>query len=557
MAAPQNYVSVSRRPPDVEDYIDMLRRYRSWVIGPTFAGLVVSVVVAFLWPNMYQCTAAMQIKPSSVTNELLPGVMTNQIQQRLHQLDLEILGRDNLIQLIKDPKLNLYEKEREHYTVEDVAEFTFRKALHIRPIEVGGNNGAQAFRIYFDYPDRNKARAVVLALISLYGSKNIQLQSETVQNQQNLFEDLVKSARDRLATAQANLGNFTSQNQGRLPENFDANAMEVQGLNNEISANNEKIASETQNQTLLEANLMNNKNMQTQTEENLNVVVNSSTQEVKNSNLVNIEREINTKRATCAALDGKYQEDFPSVKACHEELKSLEDSKVRIAQSETPAAPSGPASSTMKNANAAQALAQLKNEEMSIRAKINSSVQRVAYLNKQGLDLERRLKIAQDKINASPAIIQQYNALQQEVRIAQEDYTKANASQNNSATEKSVNEHQAGEQLNILENPVLPETPTSPVRGAIIGIGTLVGLVLGVGLAGAKEVKDTSLKNLKDVRAYTNLPVLSSIPLLENALLVRRKRRLAWLAWSSAIVVGSVMMSGALYYYYFLSNQVS
>jgi hypothetical protein len=44
-------------------------------------------------------------------------------------------------------------------------------------------------------------------------------------------------------------------------------------------------------------------------------------------------------------------------------------------------------------------------------------------------------------------------------------------------------------------------------------------------LAAAKEVKDASLKNLKDVRAYTNLPVLSSIPLLENALLVRRKRR--------------------------------
>ena len=30
----QGYVSVSRRPPDIEDYIDILRRYRSWIIGP-------------------------------------------------------------------------------------------------------------------------------------------------------------------------------------------------------------------------------------------------------------------------------------------------------------------------------------------------------------------------------------------------------------------------------------------------------------------------------------------------------------------------------------------
>jgi len=100
-----------------------------------------------------------------------------------------------------------------------------------------------------------------------------------------------------------------------------------------------------------------------------------------------------------------------------------------------------------------------------------------------------------------------------------------------------------------LESADLPETPAQPNRWAIIGVGAFLGLLAGFGMAGAKELKDTSLKNLKDVRAYTNLPVLSSVPLLENALLVRRKRRLAWLAWSSAILVGSVLMSGAAYYY--------
>ena len=34
--------------------------------------------------------------------------------------------------------------------------------------------------------------------------------------------------------------------------------------------------------------------------------------------------------------------------------------------------------------------------------------------------------------------------------------------------------------------------------------------MLGLCLAGAREVKDTALKNLKDVRAYTQLPVLGS-----------------------------------------------
>ena len=75
-------------------------------------------------------------------------------------------------------------------------------------------------------------------------------------------------------------------------------------------------------------------------------------------------------------------------------------------------------------------------------------------------------------------------------------------------------------------------------------MGTAGGLCLGIVLAAAKEMKNTSLKNLKDVRAYTNLPVLSSIPLLENALLVRRKRRLVWLAWSSAVIIGCIADDG-------------
>ena len=83
-----------------------------------------------------------------------------------------------------------------------------------------------------------------------------------------------------------------------------------------------------------------------------------------------------------------------------------------------------------------------------------------------------------------------------------------------------------------------------------VGGGTAIAFILGLGLAGLQEAKDTSLKNLKDVRAYTNLPVLSSIPLLENTMLVRRKRRITYLAWSAAVIIGILAVSASLYYHY-------
>jgi uncharacterized protein involved in exopolysaccharide biosynthesis len=559
MAAPQNFVSVSRRPPDVEDYIDILRRYRSWVIGPAFAGLVISVVVAFWWPDTYLCSAAMQIKPGAV-KDLIPSAVTGQMQQRLQQLQLEILGRDNLIALIQKPGLDLYKKERARLPLEDIAEDMVRKG-HVRiQMYSGGDDGrgAQAFRIYFEYPDRIKALAVVRELVGQFESKDITMQTDQAQSAGTFLDDIVKGAKEKLERAQNDIATFQAENQGRLPDNFTANMMEINSKNAQIADLNEQIGLERQRETILDANLNNNKNMQSQAEANLTQTQTTSNQTVKNQNLINLEQQINLKKMDLDALLKRYQPEFPDVQVAQEQLRTLQERRDSIEKEE--GAVIGQPGSTVKvvpNQQAQQQLANLQNDERNIRAQIAASAQQVDTKNRRGVELQKELREVQDKINASPAIIQRFNALQQELTMAKDEYENLSKKKETSVTQQSMEEHKAGETLQILENPITPETPTSPIRPLIIIAGTLIGLAVGVALAGAKEIKNTSLKNLKEIRAYTNLPILSSIPLLENALLVRRKRRLAWLAWSSAVIIGSFLMCGAMYYYYTVGSQVS
>jgi capsular polysaccharide biosynthesis protein len=155
------------------------------------------------------------------------------------------------------------------------------------------------------------------------------------------------------------------------------------------------------------------------------------------------------------------------------------------------------------------------------------------------------------KVEGSPQLEGQYVALTRDLALAKQSYEDMHRKSELSETAKDLEEHRGGENLGVLDPASLPEAPSEPNRPQWAAMGAGMGLMLGIVLAGAKEMKNTSLKNLKDVRAYTNLPVLSSIPLLENALLVRRKRRLLWLAWTSAIIFGSIAMSAAAYYYYY------
>ena len=134
--------------------------------------------------------------------------------------------------------------------------------------------------------------------------------------------------------------------------------------------------------------------------------------------------------------------------------------------------------------------------------------------------------------------------------LAKERYDRLSQQKSSSEVANRLEDRSAGENLEVLDPATLPLKPSEPNRWLIIGSGTAMGLVLGLFLAGAQEVKDSTMKGLKDVRAYSNMNILTSIPLLENALLVRRKRRLTWLAWSSATIIGVVIMSTSVYYYY-------
>src|SRR5262249_14726398 len=152
-----------------EDYIDMFRRYRAWLIGPMFGGLVVSVVIAFLYPDTYVSTAVLRITPPQISDRLVPLVGNMQMQQRLAQMQQVILSRASLTEIMLKPSLDLYKKQRAHATVDEVVQ-EMKNKVRITQVDVPAGQGrvASAFTISFAYPERFRAQAVVRELVSKF-----------------------------------------------------------------------------------------------------------------------------------------------------------------------------------------------------------------------------------------------------------------------------------------------------------------------------------------------------------------------------------------------------
>jgi polysaccharide chain length determinant protein (PEP-CTERM system associated) len=558
MASPQNYVNVSRRPPDVEDYIDMLRRYRSWIIGPMFAGLVLSVVVAFMWPDTYISQAVMRITPQQVPENLIPSVVSIQMQERLEQMRQEILSRTSLQEIIQRPSLDLYKRERQRWPLEDIIQDMRNKYIKIQMMETPSSSGerrvASAFLIQFSYSDRYKAQQVVRELVTKFTEQNVTVQRNQATLTTSFLADELKTAKENLDQLEEKISNFKKVNQGRLPEQLPANVQALQGLRMELNQINEAINRDNQDKMFLESTLQSLKNQTSFISNNLEETITSQTTAVKNERLMRLNQAIQEGKSNLAALKQTFTEDHPDIKTLEARLGALEKERDDLEKQETEqaaAAPADPTPRKVTNPQMQKSLQDVQAQSSAVQVRIQATTMDIETRTRQRADVEKQIVKVQSQIEMSPPLEQEYAALLRDTDLARQNYSEMVKRREASATAQNLEEHKAGQNLEVLDPASLPEAPSEPNRLAIAGVGTVLGLVAGIVLAGGREVKNTSLKNLKDIRAYTNLPVLSSIPLLENALLVRKKRRLFWLAWSSAIIIGSIAMSSSAYYYYF------
>ncbi len=563
MALAQNYITVSRRPPDVEDYIDMMRRYRSWIIGPMFAGLVVATVVAFFWPDTYVSTATLRITPPATT--LIQADFGTQMSQRLNDMQNEILSRTTLEDIIRKPALDLYKRDQSVKPMEDVVA-KMRKDINVRlsgspMINGDGRTVASAFTIEFRYPERLKAERVVEELVSRFMESNQRIIHTHESSNRSLIDDILKSDKDALDAIELRISTFTAANQGKLPEDFGSNQQMLTNLMAQASQYTQQIAADREQIGSLNASLrsaMSMKEFQEQhVEDTITREPQTAAQQVQNQSLIAVIAQLNQLDAQIAAQRNTLGENNPQMRELRSTRGVLQAKKDELEQEQekkaaaAPAAgPSGPTTIRVQNPNVAAAMVNLDGQIGQLHASITAKDQDITRIGGMLEDANRKLAAYSARIDAGPRSGQEYAQLTRERQRLQDAYDadQKKRGQNEQAT--AAEEHKVGENLDELDRPSLPEQPVEPKRPLYAAVGTAIGLMIGIMLAGAKEVKNTSLKNLKDVRAYTNMPVLSSIPLLENALLVRRKRRLYLLAWSCSLILGFLAMGASMYYYY-------
>jgi len=550
-SAVQDPLRIPRRQVDPEDILDIVRRNKSWIAGPALAGLVIAVVTAFLWPDTYVSTAVIRVQPPQVPASFVPTNVTTQMSQRINLMAQTILSRGTLTSIIET--YGLYTSERQALPLEDVIE-QMRDDISIgsvRNIQATRGNTMTAFRISFAYENRYLAQKMTAHLVSRFINENTRERANQSAMTTQFLRDQWQSAKNDLDEIEQRLTEFRIRNQGQLPDQWNANMQQLAAMETRMAAQNGQLGRLSQEKLVLESEIR-------VLQEQIKAVASArpaesgSPQMYADPVLARLDLQIQNSERSLAELLDNYTPNHPDVKRYESQIELLrKERKQHLAEiagekGQDTASPRGPVLTPEQASKIRDLNTQVENKQIQVRSKvleIANARKAMAAMNKRTVALQARLERA-------PVGEQEYAALMRDYDLRKRRYDDLNMKMSQSEIASDLENRKQGETLELLDPASLPQRPTEPMRPVII----LLGLALGAGMGGVlvflREVKDNSLKTLKDVRAYTQLAILGSIPLLENDLVVMRRRRMAWLGWTTASVLAVAAMAGAVYYYY-------
>jgi uncharacterized protein involved in exopolysaccharide biosynthesis len=250
-------------------------------------------------------------------------------------------------------------------------------------------------------------------------------------------------------------------------------------------------------------------------------------------------KQLDKLKQDLAQLESKVTSKHPDVLRLNEQIVSLEREQ---AQAET-------AEKQKSEAAQAAALAGHAADEDSKaprRRTIESLDGELAKLKEEETAIRATIASFEQRLEGAPEREQEFALVTRDRQAAKDLYDSLLKRYDEARLAASIETDRQGERFRVLEPALPPEGPTAPNRIRLIIMGILLAFAAAVAVVMAAEQFDTSFHGIDEVRDFTNVPVLVSIPPIGPAPL--RRRLVVGLAMVSAIAMIALIATLSAYF---------
>ncbi len=474
-----------------KDVITILRRH--WLLISVLAvlGGVAGYVTSRVLPKRFTSQTLVLVQQPAVSSQVITTVVSDNSNQRLAAMQQQILSRSRLEPVIRD--LNLYPNDINTVPMEKLVD-RLRKAVTVTPIQPMAETRAQnlpGFTISVIFGDAQTAQQICARITSMFMKENLQIRTGEAKETTLFLDQQVAEAKAKLDEQDAKLADFQRRYQGSLPDESQANLNLLTGLNAQLEASTQALNRAQQDKSFAESILS----------QQLASWRASQTGQSPES----LEQQLAALQSQLVSLRSKYTDDHPDVIKAKNDIAALQQ---KIADSE----------SQKKNAvtNKVPKAAGEPAQIVQLRAQIHQYDQVIRDRSQQQAEIQKQIKLYQARVQATPAVEQQYKLLTRDHDVVLASYNDLLKKRDQSAMSQDLEESQNGERFQVLDPANLPDVPSFPKPPLFAGGGLAFGLALGLGLSLLIELQDTSMRVEHDVEAALRLPVLAMIPIISQ-----------------------------------------
>src|SRR5262249_4263702 len=169
-------------------------------------------------------------------------------------------------------------------------------------------------------------------------------------------------------------------------------------------------------------------------------------------------------------------------------------------------------------------------------------------LRQRAIDATKRdISNYQARLNEAPLREQEFIDITRGYEQSKANYDSLLQKKNSSAVAERLERTQQGEHFRILDPPSLPQKPYFPNRLKLCGIGLVVGLLLGGGIAAGTEFLDDRIYSEEVLTKLVPVKIMSEIPTIMTTEEDRQRKRSVGALWVTAALIFVSIAAGSAF----------
>jgi polysaccharide chain length determinant protein (PEP-CTERM system associated) len=459
----------------IGDLIEILERWRWWILFGALGGLVAGFGLYLVLPPRYQATTTILVEPQEVPKSYVESTVTLEIEQRLQTVQERVTSHSNLTQLIE-----LVGAERLDPSGGGTEELLamIRSQLKVG-IRARGEKAAPVFDIAFMHGDPVVAADVVRDITDRFIDENMKDRAQQATATADFLDQELQRLREDVTKQEERIREFRMQKMGALPSQLETNLRSLDRLNLELAGNLEAQEAGTQRLALLR-----------QQRGSLGIGARGAGAPSTISSVLGAARQ------ELLQAQRIYTDEHPNVKRLREEVARLE--------------------AELKSGKGASRSASLDPSVVALDSETTAASLELESRRRQEARIREEIAQLQARVDETPRREQEELELTRDYENLMETYRNLLGKKYEASLARNLEQAQKGERFKILRPVSVPSSPAWPDPMVLLPAGLAAGLLLVALLIGVDEFRHPAFRSVERLTRTLGLPVFASIPRIDN-----------------------------------------